>query len=106
MNVEIKATTFSIYARGVAGLCLALLAIVALTGGVSAHAEPVRANPPINGATSASPAQVEIWFSEEATAATAIKVFGPDGVRVDRGNSTLDLQDPQRIHVTVGVAPH
>lgn len=73
---------------------------------VSAHAEPVRANPPINGSVATSPSQVEIWFGEETTNAATIKVYAPDGVRVDLGNSTLDLQDPQREHVTVGLTPH
>jgi copper resistance protein C len=101
--LKTTATATSIIARGVAALALALLAAFALTGGVMAHAEPARANPPMNGSVATAPALVEIWFSEEATNATTIKVFGPDGVRVDFGDSKLDLQDPQRVHVTVDV---
>jgi methionine-rich copper-binding protein CopC len=84
----------------------ALILTLAGTTGASAHAEPVRANPPIDGSVATSTSQVEIWFGEEATDATTIKVYAPDGVRVDLGNSTLDLQDPQREHVTVGLTPH
>jgi copper resistance protein C len=101
--LKTTATAISIIARGTAALALAFLAAVALTGGAMAHAEPERANPPINGSVATAPALVEIWFSEEATNATTIKVFGPDGVRVDFGDSKLDLQDPQRVHVTVDV---
>jgi methionine-rich copper-binding protein CopC len=101
--LKTTATATSIIARGVAALALALLAAFALTGGVMAHAEPARANPPMNGSVATAPALVEIWFSEEATEATTIKVFAPDGVRVDFGDTKLDLQDPQRVHVTVDV---
>ena len=92
-----------------AALVAAAFALILTFAGasrVSAHAEPVRANPPINGSVATSPSQVEIWFSEETTNAASIKVYAPDGVRVDLGNSTLDLQDPQRKHVTVGLTPH
>ncbi len=93
--------TNSTVERGLAALTLAMFAVVALAGGALAHAEPARAIPPIGGSAAVAPAQVEIWFSEEATNATAIKVFGPDGVRVDLGNTKLDLEDAQRVHVTV-----
>src|SRR6478609_5151208 len=83
------------------GTVLALVAALSFAGGASAHAEPVRANPPIDGSVATSPNQVEIWFSEETTNAASIKVFGPDGVLVDLGDTKLDLQDPQRVHVTV-----
>lgn len=103
MKINAKVMADSILTRGIAALALAMLTAITLAGGAMAHAEPARANPPINGSVAASPAQVEIWFSEEATNATTIKVFGPDGVRVDLGDSKLDLQDPQRVHVTVDV---
>jgi methionine-rich copper-binding protein CopC len=101
--LKTTATANSIIARGFAALALALLAAVTLTGGAMAHAEPARANPPINGSIATAPALVEIWFSEEATEATTIKVIAPDSVRVDFGDTKLDLQDPQRVHVTVDV---
>jgi len=99
--VKSKATANSVFGRGAAAIVIALLAAAGLGGRAMAHAEPARANPPINGSVAAPPSQVEIWFSEEATSATTIKVFGPDGVRVDLGDTKLDLQDAQRVHVTV-----
>ena len=89
-----------LFARGLAAFGLALAAMAIAAGGAMAHANAVRASPPIDGSVATSPAQVEIWFSEEATAATTIRVFGPDGVRVDLGDTKLDLADPQRVHVT------
>jgi methionine-rich copper-binding protein CopC len=89
-----------------AAAAFALMLALVGSSRASAHAEPVRANPPINGSVATSPSQVEIWFGEETTDAATIKVYAPDGVRVDLGNSTLDLQDPQREHVTVGLTPH
>lgn len=104
--MKITAKTRTTWRHLALGFALALVASFAFANGAAAHAEPVRADPPINGVVAASPAQVEIWFSEEATDATTIKVFAPDGVRVDLGGAKLDLQDPQRVHVTVGVSPH
>jgi methionine-rich copper-binding protein CopC len=74
---------------------------------VSAHAEPERAIPPINGVVDAAPAVVEIWFSEEAkTEGTTIIVIGPGGIQVDMGDAKVDLNDPERKHVTVSLRPN
>jgi methionine-rich copper-binding protein CopC len=76
------------------------------TESASAHAEPERANPPINGAVPVAPAMVEIWFDEEVKSeGTTIQVIGPDGIQVDLGDATVDLQDPNRQHVTVSLRP-
>jgi methionine-rich copper-binding protein CopC len=88
-------------------LALALLAMVLLAGPVrlvSAHAEPERGEPPINGTVSTVPTRVEIWFSEEVdTELTKLAVFGPDGAQVDLGDTTVDLNDPEHKHVTVSL---
>jgi methionine-rich copper-binding protein CopC len=71
-----------------------------------AHAEPERANPPIGGTVAMAPTTVEVWFTEEVDAAgTTLTVVGPNGTQVDRGDTTLDLNDPERKHVTVSLAP-
>lgn len=73
---------------------------------VSAHAVPDRANPAMNQAVPVMPSVVEVWFSEEVKAeGTTLQVLKLDGTRVDLGDATLDLQDPNRSHVTVGVHP-
>jgi methionine-rich copper-binding protein CopC len=84
-----------------------LLALVLLwpeTGSVSAHAVPERAYPEMNTAVPVMPALIEVWFSEEVKSeGTKLEVLKLDGTKVDLGNTTLDLQDPNRSLVTVGV---
>jgi methionine-rich copper-binding protein CopC len=91
-------------------VALALLALVVVAGPahlVSAHAEPERAEPPINGTVSVAPAKVEIWFGEEVdTEQTVIMVTGADGATVDLGDTTVDLNDPEHKHVTVSLKPN
>ena len=85
---------------------VALLVVAAPARLVSAHAEPERANPPINGTVNAAPAIVEIWFGEEATTdGTSISVFAADCTRVDLGDSAVDLYDPEHKHVSVTLKP-
>ena len=86
---------------------LTALTLVAAPAGVSAHAEPERAEPPMNGTVPVAPARVEIWFDEEVDAdGTSIQVIGPGGIQVDLGDTTLDLMDPNRQRVTVSLRPN
>jgi methionine-rich copper-binding protein CopC len=88
---------------------IALLAAIALFAvsparPVSAHAEPERADPPINGRVATPPQTLQVWFSEEVETNTAVlKVTGPDGSVVDLGDTTVDLYDPEHKHVTVSL---
>jgi methionine-rich copper-binding protein CopC len=66
-----------------------------------AHAEPDITVPPIDATIDQAPPMVEITFSEEVTADTTIDVIGPDGTSVVASPAQLDLQDPNRKHVTV-----
>jgi methionine-rich copper-binding protein CopC len=87
-----------------AGLVLAALASFGAPLNALAHAEPERTSPPMNGVVETAPAKVEIWFSEEAKSdGTIIQVIGPGGIQVDLGDSALDLNDPERKHVTVSL---
>src|SRR6188472_3658258 len=88
-----------------AGL-LALVLLLPQIGSVSAHAVPERAYPEMNTAVPVMPALIEVWFSEEVKSeGTKLEVLKLDGTKVDMGNTTLDLQDPNRSLVTVGVHP-
>jgi methionine-rich copper-binding protein CopC len=82
-----------------------LLTIVMFSpSSVSAHAIPERAEPPIDGVVADPPRRVGIWFTEEVDPSeTRVEVIGPDGSRVDRGDATVDLNDPNRQHVTVSL---
>ncbi len=69
-----------------------------------AHAVPERANPPMDTAVPVMPSTIEVWFSEEVESdGTTLEVLRLDGTKVDMGNSAVDLQDPTRTRVTVGV---
>lgn len=83
-------------------LALTLTSLWSLS--VSAHAVPERAYPEMNTAVPVMPTLVEVWFSEEVKSdGTKLEVLKLDGTKVDLGNTTLDLQDPNRSLVTVGV---
>jgi methionine-rich copper-binding protein CopC len=83
---------------------LALLLTSLGSGPVSAHAVPERTYPEMNTAVPVMPALIEVWFSEEVKSeGTKLEVLKLDGTKVDLGNTTLDLQDPNRSLVTVGV---
>jgi methionine-rich copper-binding protein CopC len=86
---------------------LGLFVSFSLVGQVSAHAEPERAEPAIDGVVPVAPAKVEVWFDEEVkTEGTTIQVIGPGGIQVDLGDAAVDLQDPERTHVTVSLRPN
>jgi copper resistance protein C len=74
--------------------------------GAFAHAEPERANPPINGRVATAPAILEVWFTEEvATDNITLAVKAPDGTAADLDDAAVDLFDPERAHVTVSLRP-
>lgn len=86
------------------GIVVATMALFGTPSPGLAHAEPERTSPPINGVVATAPAIVEIWFSEEAkTEGTTILVIGPGGIQVDLGDAKVDLNDPERKHVTVSL---
>ena len=73
-------------------------------GSALAHATPERANPPMNTAVPVMPSTIEVWFSEEVNPeGTTLQVLRLDGTQVDQGNAGVDLQDPTRTRVTVGM---
>lgn len=86
-------------------VCVAL-AWVLTSRPATAHAEPECTNPPVGAVLAAAPAVVEIWFSEEVDPAlTQLTVVAADGSQIDRGDTTVDLNDLERKHVTVSLKP-
>ena len=84
----------------------ALLAVLVASSAALAHAEPERANPPINGTVTEVPPQLEVWFTEEVEPETVqLTVRAPDGTVIDRGDAAVDLFDPERRRVTVSLGP-
>jgi methionine-rich copper-binding protein CopC len=92
-------------ARWLGAIALALLAAVVLSDApVAAHAVPERAFPEMNTAVPVMPSVIEVWFSEEVKSeGTRLEVLRLDGTKVDLGNTTLDLTEPNRNLVTIGV---
>ena len=67
---------------------------------VQAHAHLTTAIPEPNGTVSASPAQVNIKYTEDLEAKlSSIKIEDASGVEVDTGNSHLDPKDAKRLTV-------
>jgi copper transport protein len=65
-----------------AGLALAILVVLTTLSGVSAHAELVKADPPVNGLVIAPPTELTLSFSEEVEPndpAPVIRVLSSDG---------------------------
>jgi methionine-rich copper-binding protein CopC len=70
----------------------------------SAHAEVERSSPAADEVLQTAPTMVEIFFSQEIDASgTVIRVLDASGTQVDLGDTTLDLNDPNRKHVTVSL---
>ncbi|MGB3328915.1 MAG: copper resistance protein CopC [Thermomicrobiales bacterium] len=66
----------------IAALAMAMLALLATFSGSSAHAELVRADPPVNGLVIAPPTELTLSFSEEvepSDPAPVIRVLSSDG---------------------------
>lgn len=80
---------------------LALLTL-ALAGVASAHSELVSSDPKDGATLDAAPSKVTLIFSEElAEDGNLITVKDAAGKQVDNGDTTLDLNDPNRVTLTV-----
>ena len=63
-------------------IVLALIVLVLRPGDAGAHAELVRAEPPIDGLVLASPSQMTLFFSEEITPDAALAILDADGTAI------------------------
>jgi copper transport protein len=96
----VRRTLFAVVVAILSGL------VVQVTS-VSAHAQPERAAPPINGSVPVAPAKLEIWFTEDvATTDLRVTVKAPDGTAADQGDAALDLFDLEHRHVTLSLKPN
>src|SRR5262245_11649558 len=94
-------------ARGVvAALAAAALAAALLAPAASAHDEIVATNPPIGGSAKTSQKRVAVLFSGPIRSGT-LKVFGPAGGKVSRGNGGRDPRNVSRLLVPLkaGLVP-
>ncbi len=90
-----------------AGLVAAIAATsLALPSAVHAHAEFDYSEPPADEAVPVSPERLDAWFTQELfrrAGANALEVTGPDGTRVDTGDTVIDEADRQ--HMWVALQP-
>jgi methionine-rich copper-binding protein CopC len=78
-------------------VALALLPTVAL-----AHAVLVKSAPARRAVLNHPPARVELWFNERLEPAySSLSVTDASGVGVDRGDVTIDVEDPRRLWVSL-----
>lgn len=89
--------------RSIAALVAALFVVMATVEIVSAHAELDRSIPEAGATVKDAPKQVEIWFTQEIAEGSKIEVKDAAGNIVHDGDAELDLMDPDRKHLTVGL---
>ena len=89
---------------------MAIVTALAFAGAVTAvayaHSEPERSIPAAESRVPSAPDRVDVWFTQELfrrEGANALVVEGPDGLRVDDGQSMIDSAD--REHLSVGLLP-
>ncbi|MFN8459357.1 MAG: copper resistance protein CopC [Anaerolineae bacterium] len=69
-----------------------------------AHAELDRSEPTVNAVIPTVPAEVHIWFTEELfkrKGVNIIEVSGPDGAKVDQGDTQIDDDDRKHAFVSL-----
>lgn len=94
----------STVARAMAALLLLVGVVATGSQSAAAHAELESASPPVGGSVTSLPPKVTLVFSEEVKPGTAVvEVTGPDGSRVDVGDASVDLTDPERTSVIVSL---
>jgi methionine-rich copper-binding protein CopC len=88
--------------RFVPALLLVMLMVFALAGTASAHSEFVSSDPKDGANLAKAPAKVTLVFSEELSPdGNLIKVTDARGAQVDSGDTALDLNDPNRVTLTI-----
>jgi hypothetical protein len=89
--------------RALAKILLAAFALAAALA-AGAHAMLDRATPAVGSRVAASPARIELWFSERLEPAfSTLQVFDAGGRQVDRRDTAFDERDAA--HVSVSVPP-
>ncbi|MGB9752716.1 MAG: copper resistance protein CopC [Roseiflexus castenholzii] len=91
--------------RAVLVVCL-LVFVLAGAHSARAHADYVSSEPPANGTVTTAPERVVIVFSQELNPeGNTIRVTDARGNQVDRGDTTLDRNDPNRKTLIVSLSP-
>jgi methionine-rich copper-binding protein CopC len=92
--------------RTVAGLALALVGLLVAPHLVAAHARYDRSDPAADSVVAVAPEQLRVWFTQElVTQGSRLEVIDAAGNRVDRADSRVDLNDPDRKLMLVSLMP-
>lgn len=90
--------------RLLVALLVSLLAFAGTAGLALAHAELVSSDPADGARLAAAPAKITLVFSQELEPdGNLITVTDAAGNQVDAGDTTLDLNDPERKTLTVSL---
>jgi methionine-rich copper-binding protein CopC len=84
-------------------ITFALLSMVLSAAVAQAHAELDRSLPEVDSTVKEAPKTVEIWFTQEIAEGSTIEVADAAGNTVHDGEAELDLMDPERKHLTIGL---
>lgn len=85
-------------------LLVVALAAVVFVPVARAHAEIEECTPPIDGTVETAPEKLTCKASQGMKAeGSALKVFDANGVQVDKGDSAVDLNDPDRVTISVSL---
>ena len=91
-----------------AGLGLALLLFAFAPQLAAGHARYDRSDPAGESVLATAPAELRVWFTEELRSqGSSLEVVDAAGNRVDRGDSRVDLNDPDRklMRISLGALP-
>lgn len=84
-------------------IALLLVSFFAGESNAFAHAELDRSLPKAGAKLDAAPTMVEVWFTEEIAEGSRLEVTDASGTIVHEGQAKLDLMDPDRKHLTIGL---
>lgn len=81
-----------------------LFFMLAFSSAAFAHAEIASCTPPINGTVDSAPAQLVCKASESLDPkGSTLAVYDAMGMQVDKKDSTVDLNDPDRVTISVSL---
>lgn len=87
-----------------AALLMLALTTIAFVPVAFAHAEPKECTPPIDGTVATTPDKVVCTMTQALDAKQSkLEVFDAEGVQVDKGDSAVDLNNPDRNVISVSL---
>jgi methionine-rich copper-binding protein CopC len=85
-----------VWSGRISALILVFALLVLGASKVSAHARFERTEPPNDAPLDGTPIVLKVFFSQELTSTSKIRVLDANGAQVDLGDGRVDLDDPIR----------